>query len=77
VLRGSVESHSWSALYVRDGYLLAVLAVNRPRDLLAGRRLVGQRIPLSAEQLAEEGRDLKSLLPRVVAAAQATGALVQ
>jgi 3-phenylpropionate/trans-cinnamate dioxygenase ferredoxin reductase subunit len=68
VLRGSVESHSWSALYVRDGYLLAVLAVNRPRDLSAGRRLVGQPLPLSTAQLADEGCDLKSLLPRVAAA---------
>ncbi|MFC3981267.1 MULTISPECIES: NAD(P)/FAD-dependent oxidoreductase [Streptosporangium] len=55
VLRGDPEGGSrWGACWVRgDGRLAAVLAVNRPRDLLQGRRLIegGQR--LDAVRLAD------------------------
>ncbi|WP_051971230.1 NAD(P)/FAD-dependent oxidoreductase [Kitasatospora azatica] len=40
--RGSPEDASWSALWLRDGALTAVLAVDRPRDLAQGRRLIDQ-----------------------------------
>ncbi|MFD0887640.1 oxidoreductase C-terminal domain-containing protein, partial [Streptosporangium algeriense] len=55
VLRGDPETGSrWGACWIRqDGRLAAVLAVNRPRDLLQGRRLIegGQR--LDAARLAD------------------------
>lgn len=55
VLRGDPETDPrWGACWVReDGRLAAVLAVNRPRDLLQGRRLIegGQR--LDARRLAD------------------------
>ncbi|MFC4059813.1 NAD(P)/FAD-dependent oxidoreductase [Planomonospora corallina] len=47
VLRGDPAGTRWSACWVGDdGTLTAVLAVNRPRDLVQGRRLIegGQRI---------------------------------
>jgi 3-phenylpropionate/trans-cinnamate dioxygenase ferredoxin reductase subunit len=47
VLRGDPGQERFSVLYYRDGRLLAVHAVNSPRDYLAVRRALaaGQEIP--------------------------------
>jgi hypothetical protein len=37
---GSLEDPDFSVLYHRDGRPVAVLAVDRPRDLARGRRLI-------------------------------------
>lgn len=55
VLRGRTEDEKFSVLYYRDGKLLAVDAVNSPRDFMAVRRALaaGQSIdPLSASDLS-------------------------
>jgi 3-phenylpropionate/trans-cinnamate dioxygenase ferredoxin reductase subunit len=65
VLRGSVESATWSAFYRRDGRLHAALTVNRRRDLSGARRLIASRALVSAEQLADQDCDLKSVASQV------------
>ncbi|MFH8615921.1 NAD(P)/FAD-dependent oxidoreductase [Streptomyces sp. NPDC017979] len=40
VWRGSPADPAWSVLWLRDGVLVALLAVGRPRDLAQGRRVV-------------------------------------
>jgi 3-phenylpropionate/trans-cinnamate dioxygenase ferredoxin reductase subunit len=64
VLRGSVEDASWSAFYLRDGGLRAALGVNRSRDVWAARQLIARRVPVTAEQLADETVDLRALSRR-------------
>jgi len=58
VLRGQPDQERFSVLYYRDGRLLAVHAVNSPRDYMAVRRALaaGQEIP--AELAADAGRPL-------------------
>lgn len=53
VVRGDPAEGSFSVLYLRDGTVLAVDAVNRPRDFAAGRRLVAARAKLSAGEAAQ------------------------
>jgi 3-phenylpropionate/trans-cinnamate dioxygenase ferredoxin reductase component len=69
VLRGSVDNGSWSAFYLRGEHVHAALAVNRYQDLAAARHLIAQRVPVVAEQLADEQQDLKALARRTAPAA--------
>lgn len=61
VLRGSPEDPAWSAWYLRDGRLRAALAVNRFKDISAARQLLARDIPVTRDQLADEGVDLRAL----------------
>lgn len=63
VLRGTPDSDSFSAFYLKDGRVLAADTVNRPQDFLAAKRLVAEQIAVTAEQLADDSKPLKELLP--------------
>jgi 3-phenylpropionate/trans-cinnamate dioxygenase ferredoxin reductase subunit len=58
VLRGDPATRSFAAFYLRGGQLLAVDAVNRPREFLAGKKLVAARAKIAAAQLADPEVDL-------------------
>ena len=62
VTRGTAESGSWSAFYLREGRFVAALSANRFKDFSAARRLLRAGKTVSAEQLADEGVELKQLL---------------
>ena len=62
VFRGDTSGKSWSAFYLQDEALRAVLAVNRFKDLSAARRLIGAGIRVGADQLCDEAIELKALL---------------
>jgi len=61
VLRGDPATRSFAAFYLRGGQLLAVDAVNRPREFLAGKKLVATRATLTAAQLGDPSLDLGTL----------------
>lgn len=63
-VRGMVQSGTWAAFYVRHGALRAALAVNRPDDLQIARRLMQQRVRVTAAELSDEQRELGTLLQR-------------
>lgn len=63
VLRGAPESDSFSAFYLKDGKVLAADTVNRPQDFVAAKRLIGESLSVTAEQLADDSKPLKELLP--------------
>ncbi|WP_394560940.1 NAD(P)/FAD-dependent oxidoreductase [Aquipseudomonas alcaligenes] len=63
VLRGDPLSDSFSAFYLKDGKVLAADTVNRPQDFIAAKRLVAESIAVTAEQLADDSKPLKELLP--------------
>ncbi|MBC9251834.1 pyridine nucleotide-disulfide oxidoreductase [Pseudomonas alcaligenes] len=63
VLRGTPESDSFSAFYLKDGRVLAADTVNRPQDFVAAKRLVAEQIGVTAAQLADDSQPLKELLP--------------
>jgi 3-phenylpropionate/trans-cinnamate dioxygenase ferredoxin reductase component len=62
VLRGDPAARSFSAFYLRDGRVRAALALNRPRDFMAARRLIQSGKAAVAAQLADEQVELKKLL---------------
>jgi 3-phenylpropionate/trans-cinnamate dioxygenase ferredoxin reductase subunit len=62
VTRGPLESGKFSVCYFRENRLIAIDSVNRPGDHLAGRKLIANATPLTAEQAADPAFDLKSAL---------------
>jgi 3-phenylpropionate/trans-cinnamate dioxygenase ferredoxin reductase subunit len=59
VLRGTLESRSFSVCYLKDGELLAVEAVNHSKDYMAARKLIAERARLNPEKLANPALGLK------------------
>ncbi|WP_329445796.1 FAD-dependent oxidoreductase [Streptomyces sp. NBC_01426] len=60
VWRGDPADPAWSVCWLRDGVLVAVLAVGRPRDLAQGRRLIESGTALDPAKVADPGTPLKS-----------------
>ncbi|MFF9145366.1 NAD(P)/FAD-dependent oxidoreductase [Streptomyces sp. NPDC014861] len=64
VRRGDSSGGSWSVLWLRDGVLVALLAVGRPRDLAQGRRLIEAGAAVDPERAADPAVPLKSAVLR-------------
>ncbi|MFF3426170.1 NAD(P)/FAD-dependent oxidoreductase [Streptomyces sp. NPDC002602] len=60
VWRGDPADPAWSVCWLRDGVLVAVLAVGRPRDLAQGRRLIESGTALDPAKVADPATPLKS-----------------
>jgi len=58
VLRGDPATRSFAAFYLGGGQLLAVDAINSPREFLAGKKLVAARAKVPAAQLRDPNIDL-------------------
>ncbi|MER6101026.1 FAD-dependent oxidoreductase [Streptomyces sp. NPDC001832] len=58
--RGDPAGPSWSVCWLRDGVLVAVLAVGRPRDLAQGRKLIEAGVRLDPARAADPSVPLKS-----------------
>ncbi len=63
VLRGDPDGKSFAVYYLRDGRLIAVEAVNAPRDFLFAKKAIAAGLTVGADRLADETLDLNSLLP--------------
>ncbi len=61
VLRGAPETKSFAAYYLARGRVIAVDAVNSPRDFLAAKKLIAAAVPVSAEAIADPTTDLAAL----------------
>ncbi|MFJ9587144.1 NAD(P)/FAD-dependent oxidoreductase [Streptomyces acidicola] len=59
VWRGDPMGAAWSVCWLREGRLVALLAVGRPRDLAQGRRLIEAGTAMDPELLADPSRPLK------------------
>ncbi|MCM2392432.1 NAD(P)/FAD-dependent oxidoreductase [Streptomyces albipurpureus] len=58
--RGDPADRDWSMLWLRDGALVALLAVGRPRDLAQGRKLIQSGVPLDPQRAADPAIPLKA-----------------
>ncbi|MEU3652665.1 FAD-dependent oxidoreductase [Streptomyces sp. NPDC032161] len=58
--RGDAAGPAWSVCWLRDGVLVAVLAVGRPRDLAQGRRLIEAGTRIDPARAADPSVPLKS-----------------
>jgi 3-phenylpropionate/trans-cinnamate dioxygenase ferredoxin reductase component len=59
VLRGDPASRSFSVCYLQGGELLALEAINNPKDYVAARKLIAERARPDLDKLADPGRALK------------------
>ncbi|MFE2942371.1 NAD(P)/FAD-dependent oxidoreductase [Streptomyces sp. NPDC059255] len=59
VRRGDPAGASWSVVWLRDGVLVALLAVGRPRDLAQGRKLIEAGARLDRELAADPAVPLR------------------
>ncbi|MFD6534409.1 NAD(P)/FAD-dependent oxidoreductase [Streptomyces sp. NPDC060184] len=58
--RGDPADEEWTVLWLRDGALVALLAVGRPRDLTQGRKLIASGGAVDPERAADPAVPLKS-----------------
>jgi 3-phenylpropionate/trans-cinnamate dioxygenase ferredoxin reductase component len=64
VLRGKPDSRSFSCLYLKDGILIAVDAINCPKDFMQAKPLIAARASVPVELLANADIALKDLAAR-------------
>ena len=62
VVRGDPASRSFSAIYLKDGQVIAIDAINSVKDYVQGRALVVARTAAAAATLAQTDIPLKTLL---------------
>jgi NADPH-dependent 2,4-dienoyl-CoA reductase/sulfur reductase-like enzyme len=60
VWRGDPAGAAWTVCWLREGRLVALLAVGRPRDLAQGRRLIESGTPMNQDLLSDPGCPLKA-----------------
>lgn len=58
VLRGNPAERQFAAYYLRNGRLIAVDAINSPKDFLLGKRLVAERAAPSPQRIEDTAADL-------------------
>ena len=61
VLRGDPATRSFAAFYLRAGQLLAVDAINRPKEFIAGKQLVARRARIAPGVLRDPTIDLSAI----------------
>ncbi len=62
VLRGNPDDRSFSVIYLKDGRVIAVDAVNRTKDYVQGRKLVETHAAIDPEELADTSTLLKDMM---------------
>jgi 3-phenylpropionate/trans-cinnamate dioxygenase ferredoxin reductase subunit len=62
VIRGSPQTRSFSACYLRDGELIAIDTVNMPKDQMAARKLIAAHARPDLARLADAAVPLKETL---------------
>jgi 3-phenylpropionate/trans-cinnamate dioxygenase ferredoxin reductase subunit len=69
VLRGDPGKRSFAGFYLQEGKLVAVDAVNSPREFMLGKKLVAAGATFDPQQLADESIDFKELATAALEAA--------
>ena len=71
VMRGDPSTRSFAAFYLHEGKLVAVDAVNSPREFMLGKKLIAAGAAFDIEQLADDSLDFKELANAALQAAHA------
>ncbi len=61
VIRGNPAARSFACLYLRENRLIAVDAVNSPRDFVQSKALIADRTIIAADRLANADKSLRDL----------------
>ena len=62
IVRGDPDSRSFSCLYLRDGQLIAVDAVNSPKDFMQSKALIAAHAVIDPNLLANAENELKNMV---------------
>lgn len=66
VLRGEPDSNNFAVFYLREGRLIAVDAINRPREFMQGKKLVPKAPIIPASELADDNTPFADIAKRYV-----------
>jgi 3-phenylpropionate/trans-cinnamate dioxygenase ferredoxin reductase subunit len=61
VVRGSVTDRAFARFALVEERVRSVVALNRGRDVLAGKKLIASAVPVTADQIRDESVDLRRL----------------
>jgi 3-phenylpropionate/trans-cinnamate dioxygenase ferredoxin reductase subunit len=61
LVRGDPASRSFSCVYLRDGRMIAVDAINNPRDFLQAKKLIGDGGAIDVDRVTDTDVELKDL----------------
>lgn len=61
VIRGDMTDNAFSCLYLLDGCLIAIDAINRPKDFVQSKALIAGKARIDATRLADTSIDLKDM----------------
>lgn len=61
LVRGDVAAAKFAVFHLKGDVIQAVEAVNAPAEFMAGRRLIGERRPISRERLADTAISMKEI----------------
>lgn len=70
ITRGDKSAHAFAAFYLQGGRLLAVDAINSPREFMLGKKLVAAKAVFDPQQLADESMDFKTMATAALEAAK-------
>lgn len=62
IVKGSIDQEKFSVIYFMKNKLVAVEAINSPKDFLAGKKLIKSKIEVDKTSLKENNLDLKSIM---------------
>jgi 3-phenylpropionate/trans-cinnamate dioxygenase ferredoxin reductase subunit len=62
VIRGDPSGKSFAVYYLAGGIVIAVDAINSPRDFLAGKKIVGAKVAIASTALADPKTDVAALV---------------
>ncbi|CBL45553.1 Ferredoxin reductase [gamma proteobacterium HdN1] len=63
VLRGETEKDQFVAWYLKGDEILAADCINSGKEFMLAKRIIAEKVKISAEQLADPSVDLAALLP--------------
>lgn len=61
IIRGNPADRSFSCLYLHDGKLIAVDAINKPRDFMQSKKLIAEHAVIDESLLADSTVELKDM----------------
>lgn len=64
LLRGELDSGSFTVIYLRQGKIIALDCVNRPADFIQGKAIIQQGLSIPTEQLRDHQQPFKELVQR-------------
>ncbi|NND55009.1 MAG: FAD-dependent oxidoreductase, partial [Gammaproteobacteria bacterium] len=71
VVRGDPATRSFAAFYLQQGKIVAVDAVNSPKEFMIGKKLVAAGAEIPVDDLADTTKDFKTMATAALAAAGA------